>query len=137
MLKYFFIFFFVLLLTQIKNIHEAKYHCHYQRSKDLELLSKDICCDIQSRLRFKKEVDCEGSERRVRENLILCIFNQWVENSDAYTKIYLKLIESYFAIIGFIVPILCIMLYFWTQERNHRYTVDKLTGSKKELLRLQ
>jgi len=138
MLKYFFLFLLLLLLTQLTHIHEARHNCHYQRSKDLELLSKDICYNLESRLKFKKEVDCDGAEKRLRENLVLCIFKEWWENTDVYNKIYVKLTESYFAILGVLVPICLGGMYFWSNERNHKYTVDALTyTTKKDLLRLK
>lgn len=120
MIKIFLLFTFLLFITitQYTEINDARHECHMQRKKDIELLARDICIDQADRLHFESMVDCKGAERRQRQSIPLCTIQHWVMRTDI-SKIWKKITESYWNILGFVMPIVFMIFYF--SHQHHRY----------------
>ncbi len=125
MLKIFIIFSLLLFLivTQYDEIIKSRQQCYIQRKKDVSLLSRDVCIDKLDRKEFEGMVDCKQAEERTEIPLWLyipfCTIKTWLTRTDI-VNIYKTMTDSYWSIIGFVLPISFMILYFWQNERHHR-----------------
>lgn len=102
-----------------QRFRHAYYDCLKQHMTDMELINRDVC-SMTDRLKFKDTVDCEGAERRLRISVQMCTLYTWGAQS-SISRIYFELTGSYWSILGLILPIFFIWMYFW----NQRKIVDK------------
>lgn len=125
MLKIFIIFCILLLLivTQYDEIVKSRQNCYIQRKKDISLLSRDVCVDKIDRKEFEGMVNCKQAEERTQVPLWMyipfCTVKTWISNTDI-VNIYKKLTDSYWSILGVILPITFMVIYFWQKERHHQ-----------------
>lgn len=109
----------VIFVTQYTEIIKAKQKCFEQRKNDIALLQREVCLDQQDRVRFKDMVTCKEAEERTLMNLHLCTIQTWIINTDI-VLIYNKLTESYWTILGFVLPIIFFILYFRQKEQENK-----------------
>jgi hypothetical protein len=121
MIKIFLLFLLLLIIsiTQYTEIIDARHECHLQRKKDVALLNREVCLDQTDRLHFKGMVDCASAESRLRMNIPLCTIKTWLSKTDLVT-IYNKVTDSYWNILGFVLPILFIILHYWQKDVSER-----------------
>jgi hypothetical protein len=99
--------------------------CIEQQLKDYDLLSRDLCQDMDDRYRFRNEVDCEGAERRLRVGIYQCAFQKWWKESSA-VDMFNTLTGSYWSLMGIILPLIVAMMYFRNKFQTDMAIVDRM-----------
>jgi hypothetical protein len=127
MLKILLILSLLIVVLQYEYIRFKHNHhdCLEQRSKDFDLLSRDVCQDMEDRYRFRNEVDCEGAERRQRMGLLSCAFQRWWKDSSV-VDMFNTLTGSYWSLLGMILPTILIMLYFRNKYQTEMASYDRM-----------
>lgn len=120
MIKIFLLFVFlcIFLVSQYDAINNARHECHAQFQKDLQLLSRDVCVDKLDRINFDSMVDCKGAEQRQRQTMPVCTVLRWFNKTDL-VNIYRKLTDSYWAILGFVLPTIFILLHYHHHNKQN------------------
>lgn len=98
------------------RIQHAYYDCIVQTLSDGELIERDVCRNPDDRIRFKDTVDCDGAERRLRMSNLACTLHSWASQSSV-SGVYAKVTESYWTILGIVLPIVMLYLYLWNQRK--------------------
>jgi hypothetical protein len=109
----------IVSISQYNEIINARHECYSEREKDISLLSREVCIDQRDRLKFSKSVDCSGAESRTKVPIFICTIKTWIVKTDL-VKIYTTLTDSYWSILGFVLPIMAIVIYFGKQEEKKK-----------------
>ena len=127
MLKILVLLSFLIIVAQYELIRFKHNHqdCLEQQSKDFDLLSRDVCQDMEDRYRFRNEVDCEGAERRQRIGLFQCAFQKWWKESSV-VDMFNTLTGSYWSLMGMILPVIVAMLYFRNKYQTEMAMADRI-----------
>jgi len=120
------------------RIQNCYFDCIVQSVADGELMERDVCRNPDDRIMFKDNVDCEGAERRMRMSIMACTLHNWATQSSV-SHIYHKVTESYWTLLGIVLPILLLYLYLWHQRKMQLEVLDrfKRMNRKRRELALQ
>jgi len=113
------------------RVQHAYYDCITQALTDGELVERDVCVNPDDRMRFKDSVDCDGAERRMRMSVLACTLHSWASKSSV-SDVYGKVTESYWTILGIVLPVLLVYLYLWSQRKMQTELFDKFKRMSKK-----
>lgn len=97
--------------------------CLEQAEKDYELLQRDVCQSAHDRVKFGSMIDCDGAQRRLRLEPRMCALHKWRLESQLM-HVYSIMTQSYWAILGWGVPLMGFCLFLWSQERREEKWVE-------------
>ncbi len=107
------------------RLQHAYHDCIGQFVADSELMSRDVCRHFEDRVMFKDSVDCEGAEKRLKLSIPVCTLYKWsVESS--LSRMFHDLTGSYWALLGLVLPLLGLYMFFWNQRRMQMDVFDNV-----------
>lgn len=121
----FFGFLFIILQYEYIRFKQIHHQCLEQQATDHDLLSRDICQDMEDRYRFRNKVDCEGAEQRLKVTLFHCAFEKWWKTS-SLVDMFNTLTGSYWSLMGMILPVIVALLYFRNKYQTEMAMADRI-----------
>ena len=123
------VFFYIICVVYFlehTRLQHAYHDCKKQHASDWELINRDVCTNYEDRILFKESIDCEGAEKRLRMTITVCTLYTWASESNP-SIIYRRLTESYFAIIGIVLPIVLMYIYLWSKRKSEMELAEKFS----------